>query len=113
MERGEQGEMPQGVHRTWLQTFVVGFVALLCGVLPSGAQAAEAHAFDPVLSLTGSCKESTLDPIPDPWCPIPSGGVPGVDYPKAPISSPKDVVTDSYGNIYVASYGEGNTVNAP
>jgi hypothetical protein len=103
--------MPQGVRGTWTQTFVVGFVALLCGALPSGAQAAEVHAFDPVLSLTGSCKESTLDPIPDPGiCPMPPG-VPGVDHPKTPISSPKAVATDFYGNIYVASYGAKTVFN--
>jgi hypothetical protein len=96
-----------------METFVVGFVVLICGALPSGAQAAEAHAFNPVLSLTGNCKESTLDPVPDPGvCPMPPG-VPGIDHPKAPISSPKAVTTDSYGNIYVASFGEGNTENAP
>jgi hypothetical protein len=100
------------MRRAWTQAFVIGFVALLCGAPPSGAQAAEAHAFDPVLSLTGICKESTLDPIPDPGiCPMPPG-VPGVDHPKAPITSPKAVATDFYGNIYVGSYGAKTVFNS-
>lgn len=38
-------------------------------------------------------------------------GVPGVDHPKAPFESPRSVATDSYGNIYVASYGSESGVD--
>lgn len=66
------------------------------------AMGAQAHAFDPVLSLTGDCSVSTLDPIPDPG---PCPGVAGVDHPTSPISNPRAVATDFYGNIYVANSG--------
>jgi hypothetical protein len=83
----------------------IGFVALFCVIFPGGALATDTHVFDPKLSLTGGCSESTLDPIPDPGlCPMPPG-VPGVDHPATPFSSPMAVVTDSYGNIYVSSPG--------
>jgi hypothetical protein len=78
---------------------LVGILALLCwGTCPPGALAAEPelHAFDPVLSLTGDCSESTLDPVPDPGCP---GGA----HPAKPFSNPRAVTTDSYGDIYVSS----------
>jgi hypothetical protein len=69
----------------------------------STAMAAESHAFDPVLSLTGSCEVSELDPRPDPGlCPMPPG-VAGVDHPKLPFRAPRAVVTDSHGDIYVSN----------
>ena len=69
-------------------------------LLPSTSSAAWPRAFDPILSLTGSCAvDPTLDPVPDPG---PCPGTPGVDHPKAPFSSPRAVATDSYGDIYVA-----------
>ncbi|MGN6276148.1 MAG: hypothetical protein ACTHNP_09520 [Solirubrobacterales bacterium] len=52
--------------------------------------------FDPTLSLTGGCKASEIDPVPDPSCP---------EEPERPFSSPRSVTTDSHGDIYVASYG--------
>ncbi len=73
---------------------------LLFVALPASA-AAETHAFDPVLSLTGSCLESAvgeIDPVPDPGCPE--------DHPVAPFNEPRAVATDSYGDIYVGT-GEG------
>ena len=80
-------------------------IALLCGGWPAGAVAADTHAFDPVLSLTGDCSSSPLTPLderPDPGlCP----GTAGVDHPKAAFSSPAAVATDFYGDIYVASPG--------
>jgi hypothetical protein len=81
---------------------------LLWGAYSSEALAAETHAFDPVLSLTGDCSSSSSTPadeIPDPGlCPMPPG-VPGVDHPAGPLNDPKAVATDFYGNIYVASAG--------
>ena len=66
----------------------------------------EAHVFDPKLSLTGSCKTQPVDPVADPGlCPMPPG-VPGVDHPNNPFSLPTSVATDSYGNIFVASFGQ-------
>jgi hypothetical protein len=90
-------------------------IGALIGVtgIASSALAAETHAFDPVLSLTGSCNESTLDPVPDPGlCPMPPG-VPGVDHPTSPIKNPKAVTTDFFGNIYVSSAGAETTDEAP
>jgi hypothetical protein len=85
-----------------VRTLVSGIFAgaLLLAILSSSA-AAETHAFDPVLSLTGECTVSLFDEEPDPGlCPMPPG-VPGVDHPKAPFANPRVVATDSYGDIYV------------
>jgi hypothetical protein len=69
----------------------------------STALAAENYVFDPVLSLTGSCNVSTVDPVPDPSePPCPEGS-----HPPKPFSNPRSVTTDAYGNIYVVSYGNG------
>jgi hypothetical protein len=65
-----------------------------------GGSAAKASAssriVDATLSLTGGCKVSEIDPIPDPSCP---------EEVERPFSSPRSVTTDSYGDIYLASYG--------
>ncbi|MFL5898532.1 MAG: hypothetical protein ACJ76D_08735 [Solirubrobacterales bacterium] len=54
-----------------------------------------------MLSLTGGCVVSPIDPVPDPSePPCPEGAHP----PKA-FTSPRSVATDAYGDIYVASYG--------
>jgi hypothetical protein len=53
------------------------------------------HVFDPTLSLTGSCKTSEIDPVPDPGCP--EGTHPGG------FATPKSVAVDSYGDIYVSN----------
>ena len=89
---------------------VVGLVVTL--VLVSGtpeARAAETHVFDPVLSLTGGCKTQPVDTVPDPG---PCPGVPEVDHPSTPFSSPVSVATDSYGDIYVVSYGKSSAEGA-
>jgi hypothetical protein len=66
----------------------------------SSARAAEEEptklSFNPALSLTGDCKISELDLVPDPGCP-------GGTHPPAPISNPGAIATDSYGDVYVAS----------
>ena len=94
------------LRRKWLRLISAGIVALLCGSLPSGALAAETHIFNAAISLTGNCSTSVLDPVPDPG---PCPGTAGVDHPEASFSSPAAVVTDSYGNIYVASPGPEST----
>lgn len=76
-------------------------VWVLLGSTASSAVAAT-PAFDPMLSLTGDCSESQLDPVPDPG---PCPGTAGVDHPAFPFSSPSAVATDAFGNIYVASTG--------
>jgi hypothetical protein len=68
----------------------------------SVARAAETHAFDPVLSLTGNCATSTVDAVPDPGCP---GGI----HPTlGGFIAPTSVATDSHGDIYVVSYGNAS-----
>jgi hypothetical protein len=75
-------------------------VVAFSGGSASTALGAPTHAFDPELSLTGDCSESGLDPIPDPGCP--GGSHP----PSGRFILPMSVATDSYGNVYVASYGQ-------
>ena len=72
----------------------------LC-ILPTGSAAAAgpAHVFDPVLSLTGGCTTSGIDPVPDPGCPDPPHP------PSGSFSRPMNLVTDAYGNMYVSSRG--------
>jgi len=48
--------------------------------------------------LTGGCTFDEVDSIPDPGCP---GGA----HPAKSFSAPTAVTTDSYGNMYVGSYG--------
>ena len=76
-------------------------VGALLFAMPSSSQAAETHAFDPVLSLTGDCSSSPLTPLDEVPDPGPCPGTAGVDHPKAPFSNPRAVATDSYGDIYV------------
>jgi hypothetical protein len=64
----------------------------------STALGAQTHVFDPVLSLTGGCGTSPVDPVPDPGCP-------GGNHPPATFSVPKSVTTDFSGDIYVTSFG--------
>jgi hypothetical protein len=81
-----------------------GFVLCIGGLSSVPAQAAEvgkARVFDPALSLRGACGTSEADPIPDPGCP---GGV----HPPKPFFNPCGTVTDSYGDIYVASSAPGS-----
>jgi hypothetical protein len=95
--------MLRGLSGYRLRVVSTGVLVLLCIGFPKGAAAAETHAFDPALSLTGSCNTSTLDEVSDPGlCPMPPG-VAGVDHPKTPFSYPVAVTTDFYGNIYVSS----------
>jgi hypothetical protein len=96
-----RGKMSYEQRRKWLWFVGVGIVVVLGG-FPGSALAAEAHAFKPVLSLTGDCSTSALDPVPDPG---PCPGTPGIDHPKTPFSSPAAVATDAYGDIYVAVPG--------
>lgn len=77
-------------------------VAMACcmAVVPPLAQAAEeeTHVFNAALSLTGGCGISSLDEVPDPGCP--SGEHP----PAGAFSNALAAATDSYGDIYIASY---------
>jgi len=65
------------------------------------AYAAGGRVFNPTLSLTGGCTSNKVDPVPDPGCPE------GVHPPES-VSVPTSVTTDSYGNIYVASFGQNS-----
>jgi hypothetical protein len=83
---------------------VAGSLALVLALLltwaaPAGA--AQQHLFDPVLSLTGNCDVSTIDPAPDPGC---LGSPP--EYPSyrpKAFNGPCGAATDSHGYVYVAS----------
>jgi hypothetical protein len=57
---------------------------------------AGSRVFDATLSLTGDCSVSELDSVPDPSCP---------EMTERAFASPRDVTTDAYGDIYVASFG--------
>jgi len=74
-------------------------LSIICLVAGSSTASAATYTFDPQLSLTGNCVTSKVDPIPDPGCP-------GGDHPPSgAFSSPRSVATDSFGNIFVASWG--------
>lgn len=94
-----------GYGRRWLMPVALGaLAALLIFTLAGGAAhaAEEAHVFDPVLSLTGSCEAASatkIDPVLDPGCPD--------AHPPIPFGTPKAVATDFYGNIFVSN---GRTV---
>src|SRR6478735_4703701 len=77
---------------------LIGIVAVTASGI-SQASAAETHAFDPVLSLTGNCVPTTVDPVEDPSCPYPAPPT-----GPRPFSNPDAVTTDSYGDIYVVSH---------
>jgi hypothetical protein len=92
--------------RRWLvATIFVASLAIAGSTAPAATAAGQLHAFDPVLSLTGSCEVSQLDEVPDPG---PCPGVSGVDHPTSPFNNPRGVATDFYGDIYVASSGPEN-----
>ena len=77
-------------------TFVLLFAA------PVWAAEEQTHLFSAAKSLTGGCKTSASDPIPDPG---PCPGTPGVDHPPKPFAGGETgVVTDAYGDIYVSSF---------
>ena len=74
-------------------------VIVLLGFESAPVSAAETtYEYDPALSLTGSCLNTTVDHVPDPGCP--EG-----PQPPAPFSQPKSVAIDTWGDEYVASYG--------
>jgi hypothetical protein len=87
---------------------VVAALVALAGFTAPAAIAAEGErVLDPQLSLIGGCKEEALDPVEDPGCPNtpPTGPHP----PSGAFTNPKAVATDDYGNIYVSSYGTGES----
>jgi hypothetical protein len=99
MSVGREGER----MKLGLMLFALCVLAQAACLGGGTAYADESHVFDPVLSLTGSCDISELDPKPDPGlCPMPPG-VAGVDHPKQPFRSPRAVTTDSQGDIYVSN----------
>lgn len=73
-------------------------MAMACASTGSRAEAAETHVFDPVLSLTGGCTVSKLDPVADPTCPA--------ETPGGSFSAPVAVTTDDFGNMFVAVLGK-------
>lgn len=69
---------------------------ILSAAVVEGAGAAPIRVYDPALSLRGSCSISAVDSISDPGCP-------GGPHPAKPFFNVCGVVTDSYGDVYVAS----------
>jgi hypothetical protein len=82
----------------------VGFL-LAFGCSGAGALAAGTYEFDAVLSLTGNCSVSKVDPVADPPLPECSAG----PHPlSGPFINPRGVAVDAYGNRYVSSYGKSS-----
>lgn len=69
--------------------------------MPALASAADPYEFEAALSLTGDCSTSSVDPVPDPSCPEKP--------PSGRFNSPRSVAVDSYGTVYVASFGANGT----
>ncbi len=87
--------------RSWRGRSAAGLGVLCLALVASPASAAEfPPIFDPGLSLTGSCGESTMDPVKDPGCPYP----PPPAGPSGGFEEPRSIAIDAYGNEYVASY---------
>jgi hypothetical protein len=93
-----KGTLVEFWRRTIRRGSLRALVAAPLVVLLLGTAAHADYAFDAKLSLTGGCSSNKVDPEPDPGCP---GGV----HPSASFSAPTSVTTDSYGNIFVASFG--------
>lgn len=83
-----------------LGAILVGAVAFM-GPASAPARAADRHVIDQMLSLTGDCATSEVDPVPDPGC---VGEPP--EYPSYKpnvFKNPCGTATDSHGYVYVAS----------
>lgn len=96
--RGNQS-LERGLSRLNALGTAIAILFVVVATAP-GAQGAETHVFDPVLSLTGGCTTSSLDLVEDPGCP--GSPLP----PSGSFSGPSSVATDFYGNIYVANLGQ-------
>lgn len=94
--------------------YVVAVGLLWALVAAAPASAAEPYEFDAVLSLTGDCSVSAIDPVPDPSCegdplayPAPPAGPTKSNCGKngctSQFAEPRAVTVDSVGNLYVAS----------
>ncbi|MDQ3724768.1 MAG: hypothetical protein M3335_02575 [Actinomycetota bacterium] len=77
----------------------------LGGLSSSTALAADTYAFDAVLSLTGDCSTSAVDPVPDP--PLPDCKA-GAHPPSGEFINPRGMAVDTHGNRYVSSYGKSS-----
>jgi hypothetical protein len=79
-----------------LGTCLVAPILAVLAFAGTGAAASESRAYDYVLSLTGDCSTSAVDPIPDPGCP---------ENPPPPprFNQPCGTATDRHGYIYVST----------
>ncbi len=94
----------------WVGT-ALGLLALLLSVAPSAGAAEEPYLFNATLSLSGGCAISSVDPVPDPGtCPMPPGQ-PGIDHPSKPFKLTRGNAVDSYGDRYIASYGQEGQID--
>ena len=95
----------QGVLKKfgWMPAACLGCMVAWAILLasPVSKAVAAAHVFDPVLSLTGGCTTSSIDPIPDPGCEE------GVPHQPGTFRVPKAVTTDFYGNIFISNEKSG------
>lgn len=92
----------------WLgKWWVIGILSLLCAAFVSARASAAGleYQFDAQRSLTGDCSAIAPDTVQDPGCPYspPPGG------PSGRFEWPRSIAIDSYGNVYVASYGDEGT----
>lgn len=90
-------------RRSWLVAMAVA-MAFMAVSAPAAFAAEGERVFDPELSLIGGCNAESLDPVEDPECP---NNPPATTNhpPRGTFADPRAVATDSYGNIYVASFG--------
>jgi hypothetical protein len=89
------------VHGKYWRAIAVGTASatwFLCLVEASMTRAVGGYVLDPVLSLSGGCETSSVDPVPDPGCA--TGNLP----PK-PFDDACGTAVDRLGYIYVASSG--------
>jgi hypothetical protein len=103
-----QGGVEMNLRVLRLCAFVLALtgVSSTCLLSATPLQAADEPqlVYSAGLSLTGGCAVSTVDPVPDPGCP-------GGSHPPKRLRNPCGTVTDSYGNLYVAS--SANAISGP
>ena len=86
-----------------LSLLVLPALLFATALAPAPAQATDQHLYDPVLSLNGATTTIADDLVPDP----------GPNHPPKGFEVPCGTVTDSHGDIYVASGATNNEGQGP